>query len=329
MTDMGDPSGIATGTPLAGTGWYNIVGGDPQVSIFLCNSPVFLSFSVVNASLWISFRSVDFEVPAHSRPWTFPGAEIYVDFMDAKTGKVIDSLDPEIYGLFQDPGTTELGFPIVGARTDCEIPDDVEPIAVGSYGYTPFDVDNLNCPGQHEHIGVRYYGTDKSADSAGEISIYRTLLPSGRSTRLPAGEYTYQAYTYGYVMRRSFPFFIPAFGEGDIEADLIQGGQVRVSVEFFNEGIKTNFNGWIAVEVFNAKGLMVGASIYGQAQPNCFTRASNGVDGCPGTYHEYEPQYDWQIIPGPSQGAGLNDPGYNYGNWPNDNNYGSTYLASA
>jgi hypothetical protein len=252
--------------------------------------------------------------------------------MDAKTGAVIDSLDPEIYGLFQDPGTTELGFPIVGGRTDCVIPipeDDGETMAVGSYGYTPFDVDNLNCPGQHEHIGVRYYGTDKSADSAGEISIYRTLLPSGRSTRLPAGEYTYQAYTYGYVMRRSFPFFIPAFGEGDIEADLIQGGQVRVSVEFFNEGIKTNFNGWIAVEVFNAKGLMVGASIYGQAQPNCFTRASNGVDGCPGTYHEYEPLHDWQIIPGPSQGAGLNDPGYNYANWPNDGTLGSTYAASA
>ena len=34
MADMGIPY-----QGEVGTGWYNIVGGDPQVSVFLCNSP--------------------------------------------------------------------------------------------------------------------------------------------------------------------------------------------------------------------------------------------------------------------------------------------------
>jgi len=325
MTDMGAPSGFANGgVPLAGTGWYNIIGGDPQVSVFLCNSPVSLSYSVVNASAWISIRSVDFEVPSHSRPWTFPGAEIRVDFKDAKTGAVIDTLDPTIYGTFQDPGATKSAYKIVGPGLSA-CPE-------GNFGYTPFDVDNKNCPGRHEHIGIWYYGTDYSSAYGpdGDTDIIETVIADAgaRSTRLPAGEYTYTVYTYGYIMRRSFPMFIPQLGRADIEADMIQGGQVRVSIEFFNENVKTPFNGWIAVEVFNAKGALVGASIYGQAQPNCFTRASNGVDGCPGTYHAYEPEHDWQIIAGPSQGAGLDQSGYNYANWPNDNNYMSTYTPS-
>jgi hypothetical protein len=278
---------------------------------------------------------VDFEIPAHSRPWTFPGAPIYVDFKNADD-EVVDSLDPTIYGLFQDPGTSQVirhgewedgiappadgatwvweqrsGFQIVGANDHCDHPH-------GNYGYTPHDVDRLNCAGQHEHVGIWYYGTDQTAISpGGDISIYRALLPSGRSTRLPAGEYTFDIYTYGYVMRRQFPMFIPTFGAADIEADVIQGGQVRAKIEFFNEGVKTPFNGWVAVEVFDAKGALKGASIYGQAQPNCFTRASDGADGCTGTYHWYEPNYDWQIIPGPSQGTGLNSEPYIYENWEN------------
>jgi hypothetical protein len=185
------------------------------------------------------------------------------------------------------------------------------------YGYTPFDIDNQNCAGRHEHVGVWYYGTDKVALSNGDTSLYKALI-SARSTRLPAGEYTYLASTYGYIMRRSFPMFIPTFGRADIEADLIQGAQIRVGIEFFDEGFKTPFNGWVAAEVFDAKGNMVGASIYGQAQPNCFTRASDPNDECPGTYHPYEPQFDWQIVAGPSQGAGLNDEPYMYANWPGD-----------
>jgi len=344
MTDMGAPSGYNvvdpsppvhyTNVPVAGTGWYSIIGGDPQVSVFLCNSPVSLSYSIVNASAWISLRSVDFEVPAHSRPWTFPGAEIKVEFMDATSGDVIDTLDPTIYGLFQDPGTTEPGYEIIGAADHCRY----DGRFVGSYGYTPFDVDNKNCPGQHEHIGVWYYGTDWSSAYGidGDVDIYETLLADAgsRSTRLPAGEYTYTAYTYGYIMRRSFPMFVPQSGQADIEADMIQGGQVRVGIEFFNENVKTPFNGWIWVEVFNDKGKLVGATIYGQAQPNCYARADNGVDGCTGTYHYYEPEYDWQIVAGPSQGAGLDGTGANpargyiYSNWPNDNKYDSNYQPS-
>jgi hypothetical protein len=196
MADMGDPSGYANwnginsdgpavqGTPTAGTGWYSIVGGDPQVSVFLCNSPVSLSFSVVNASAWISLRSVDFEVPAHSRPWTFPGAEIWVDFMDMK-GNVVDSLDPTIYGLFQDPGRATippcLNPPIPNSpvcyyqNPDGSYPGGVMP---GNWGYTPFDVDNKNCPGQHEH----QFLTERTLTQLPYAKVQRSRAPRTGNT---------------------------------------------------------------------------------------------------------------------------------------------------
>ena len=77
MADMGQPW-----IGEQGTGWYNIVGGDPQTSIFLCNSATILSFTIRPAWLDLTLRSVDFEVPAHARPWTFPGSEIWVEFKD-------------------------------------------------------------------------------------------------------------------------------------------------------------------------------------------------------------------------------------------------------
>ena len=88
---------------------------------------------------------------------------------------------------------------------------------VGSYGYTPFDVDNKNCPGQHEHIGVWYYGTDysRSLRQDADADICEALLPmldqvnpsACRRVHLPS-------YTYGYIMRRSFPMFIPHLRSG-------------------------------------------------------------------------------------------------------------------
>jgi len=294
MADMGAPSGwnwLDTSPHIdghkEGTGWYTIVPGDPQVSVFLCNSPTMLSFSIVNASAWISLRSVDFEVPAHERPWTFPGSEIWVQFMNM-AGDVVDTLDPTVYGLIQDAGTIVPGFPIV------------PPAAAGVYGVSPFDIDNVHAPGQHSHVGVWYYGTDWASyygGPGGGASLVHALLPGWRSTRMPADEYMYQAYTHAYIMRRSFPMYIPTSGRADIEADLIQGGQIRVLPEFFHEGVKTIFNGWIRVDVLDANGNLVGASIYGQAQPNIYDS----------TYHMYEPYLDWQIVQGPSQAAGFND----------------------
>ena len=295
MSDMGEPP-----LGIAGTGWYNIVGGDPQVSVFLCNSPQLLSFSIVNAWLWISLRSVDFQVPAHSRPWTFPASVIYVEFLN-EAGEQADVLDPSVYGLIQDAGRTNAfvagtagipagtGFPIVGA-------------AVASRGVSPFDVDNINAPGQHEHIGVRYYGTDFTAWYG--IPLFRALIGL-RPTRLPAGAYTYAAHTHGYVQRNSFPVQVPSAGGADIEADLIQGGQIRVVMNFNHEGVATNFNGFVRVEVFNANEELVGASIYGQAEPNLYT--SIGMPS--GGYRTYDWIVDAGFIgrgcPGPAQGAGF------------------------
>jgi hypothetical protein len=303
MADMGAPY-----EGVLGTGWYNIVGGDPQVSVFLCNSPQSISFSVVNAWVQISLRSVDFQVPAHSRPWTFPGSEIRLGFTDTATGRSTDPYWTIIYGLVQDTGTVDgTGFDILGNP-------------FGADGVTPFDIDNINEEGRHGQLAVRYSGIDLCRPGiigAGK-EIYNALIPWYRSTRLPAGEYTYTAYTHGYVMRRSFPVQIPLAGGADIEADLIQGGQIRVTMEFKHEAVATNFNGFVRVEVFNADNELVGASIYGQAEPNIFSRATEG-----GGYLGYDEAKDWMLasiygytpsgMPEPAQAAGFDE---NYGAYP-------------
>jgi len=323
MADMGMPAWpeLVLDTKNGGwyptwnqTGWWSIVGVDPQASVFLCNSRVALSFSITNAMVWISLRSVDFEVPAHSRPWTFPGSEVYVDFMDM-SGTVVDSLSPSIYGLFQDPGWYNTTTHHTGDKAYWEIKG-VDYAVPGSYaanglGWTPYDNDAIHGPGLHEHLGLYYFGTDY-CQWYGD-GLYQALDGSARSTSLPAGEYTYEAHTHGYIMRRSFPLQIPQSGIADIEADMIQGGQIRVTVDFWHEGVPTPFNGFVYAEAYDSAGNFVGASIYGQAQPNWYDRIANG-----GGYLEYngwpintgDPTKgagtDWMVVQGPAQAAGLN-----------------------
>jgi len=283
MADMGLPY---AGQDYWGTGWYQVVGGDPQVSIFLCNSPQWLSFSIVNTWLWISLRSVDFEIPAHSRPWTFPGAYVWVDFLD-ETGTAVGQLDPTIYGLIQDAGRTDAGFDIVGAPAS-------------SYGVSPFDWDNVHDAGYHEHLGVRFSGMDFCSTTwGGAWGMPFALTPSWRSTRLPAGQYTFNVHTVGYVMRRSFPVQVPASGGADIEADLIQGAQIRVTMNFKNEAVPVDFNGFVRVEIFNSNDELVGASIYGQANPNRYTFGMTPGAG----YMQYFFITDHMYVPGPAEGA--------------------------
>jgi len=319
MADMGQPY-----LAIAGTGWYNIVGADPVVSIFLCNSPASLSFGIANAWVFISLRSVDFQVPAHSRPWTFPGSEVWVEFVDAATGTAVDWLDPTLYGLIQDPGMWGPpaqpwpvfppfvgGFPIVGGPNF--VPTPAAP--PGVFGVSPFDMDNVNLPGRHEELGVTYYGSDFTSPTwMYGLPIFRAMLDF-RPTRLPPGEYTYTAYTHGYIMRRSFPVQLPATGGADIEADMIQGGQIRVVMNFNHEGITTPFNGFIRVEVFDAADTLVGASIYGMAEPNVFTQLPTGG------YIPYDPVYtstggavrlDHKLVVGPAQGADVGLPSINF-----------------
>jgi hypothetical protein len=303
MSDMGQPW-----LRVNGTGWYNIVGGDPQTSVYLCNSPIPLSFTVIPAWLWISIRSTDFEVPAHSRPWTFPGSEVWVDFI-AEDGTSAAILDPTLYGLMQDPGTTNasLGWYIPG--TNPLIPN----FPQHGYGYTPHDIDNTmnatglyaNMAGMHEHIGVHFFGSDWCALSGAwqwQWPLEYAMMGIMRSTRLLPGQYTYNIYTHGYIMRRSFPVMVPFSRGSDIEADVIQGGQIRVWMEFLHEAIRTSFNGFVNVEVFDANDNLVGASIYGQAQPNYFTLL--GITPA-GGYLNYSRFADHMRVAGPAQGADL------------------------
>ena len=85
------------GTPVTGAvgmGMYYIRSGEPfTASIALCNSPSGLSFRVRPVTLTLALRSIDSEIPSHERPWTFPGAEIWVDFLDS-SGNVVASIDP-------------------------------------------------------------------------------------------------------------------------------------------------------------------------------------------------------------------------------------------
>jgi hypothetical protein len=297
MADMGTPY-----MRINGTGWYNIVGGPWMTTVALCNSAQPLSFSVMNASLWISLRSTDFEVPAHSRPWTFPGSEIYVDFINDQ-GKSQAILDPMLYGFIQDAGTwnSTLGWVIAGTNRAAFDP---------GYGVSPFDIDYYDPAGQHEHVGVHFYGADWCSPAipwAWWGFLEWAMDGDYRPTYLPAGQYTYNAYTHGYVQRRSFPVQIPAYGWADIEADLIQGGQIRVNMDFYHEKTAVAFNGYIRVEVFNDKDQLVGASIYGQADPNVYTALGTG-----GSYIPYDNTFakgaDFMAIPGPAQAADFGQP---------------------
>jgi len=299
MADMGIPY-----RGKVGTGWYNIVGGDPQMSVSLSNSAESLSFTIRAAWLKIGLRSVDFQVPTHSRPWTFPGAGILVGFaymnMNTATGWV-GILDPIIYGLVQDPGTVQgAGFAIPGNP-------------FGAEGVTPFDVDGVNDAGRHDQLAVTYTGTDYCRPGIIGKPIYYSLFdPSYRSIGLPPGEITLGALTYGYVIRRSFSVQVPSEGGADIDVDLIEGGQIRVCMDFKNEGVATDFNGFVRVEVFDANNNLVGASIYGQAEPNIFTRVSGGRG-----YLDYDEAKDWMLasvdgytpsgLPEPMQGAGFDE----------------------
>jgi hypothetical protein len=298
LTDMGDPAGyygtLTYPAHVNGNGWYNVL-GTQMVSVFLCNSPVLLSFSAVHAYIWISLRSVDFEIPAHSRPWSFPGAEIWVEFINSE-GTVTDVLDPTYWGFMQDPGKL---MSMAGYNIAANIGKLWE-----SHGMTPYDVDGLNYAGRHEHLGINYTGTD-----TWWVNYLAGILsdPTQRPTRLPPDQYTYAAYTYGYIMDKhsGFPFQVPLSGKADIEADLIQGGQIRVCFDFLHEGLVANFTGWVRVEAFNANDELVGASIYGQSEPNVYTR-----QGSPGgaylNYTAYDLLWGNHVTAAPAGGAGWN-----------------------
>jgi hypothetical protein len=185
-----------------------------------------------------------------------------------------------------------------------------EGVQVG-YGVSPYDYDSSvpacpltvtsdlsqTCAGRHSLLKVHYAGTDwTTPNGVDSAALYRALPLGGvRPTRLPPGTYTLDVHTHGYVLRRAFAVAVPATLGADIQADLIQGGQIRVVMSFKHEGVKVTadtglFKGFVRVEVLNEAGDLVGASVYGRAEPNTFT---DNVDGG-GYFAQHDPQ--WYFI---------------------------------
>jgi len=296
MADMGDQSGRIYGTPgVVGHGWYSISGAPIMGSISLCNSPSEISFWVASNKLKLTIRSVDWQTPAHPRPWTFPGAEISVDILDAD-GNVVDSLSPDLWGLVQDDGS--IIDPVTGLNTYYARSDD--------------DLVNPPFPGEDTQLTVVFTGNDYGVFAGfgpdGGLPIsYIGAYP----THIAPGVYKYALHTLGYVERRVFPNDLSIGGMADIQVDLIQGAQIRVLMDFYKEFANVAFNGWVRVEVFNDAGELVGASIYGMADVNPLA---------PGEYAPWDPTMvcaspggpdclEWKIVQEPAEGAG-SDAGY-------------------
>jgi hypothetical protein len=287
MADMGDPSGRIYGNgPVVGKGWYTIHEGDGYTgSIALCNSPSSLSFRVRENWLMLTIRSVDWETPSHIRAWSFPGAEITPEIQDS-SGTTVETIDPGLYGLVQDDGT--IGSPyVVKDNPACVTPDGLAACLTVKY------------------TGMDYFWYDGTPAAGLNYNYFNY------PTHLAAGTYSYALHTLGYVTRRSFPNAMTLGGGADIQSDLIQGGQIRVFMDWKREATDTHFNGFVRVEVFNDKNELVGASIYGQADVNPLA---------PGSYERYDPSVDhkYSCIDGlkcePAEGAGNDQaPEFGYG----------------
>jgi hypothetical protein len=285
MADMGDTTGMWWGTPgVIGQGWYTIREGDAHTgSIALCNSPSLISFRVRTNSLWIKIRSLDWQSPSHPRPWLFPGAEIGVDILDMD-GNVVEIIDNSVWGIVQDDGS------------------------IGSF-YAGYDMTsgdfNLPDPGTGYILTIPFTGNDFGVSWAYGPNL--ALLPNSAPypTHIAAGQYTYAVHTYGYVERRTFPNQLALGGKADIQVDLIQGGQIRVFMNFYKQHALLapvqDFDGFVRVEVFNDANELVGASIYGMADVNPLA---------PGAYLPYDSQYDFKKLCSvdgvcePAEGAG-------------------------
>ena len=298
----------ADGTPpdpvepgaLEGTGWYYIPAGEPTMaSIALCNSPSMLSFGVESITMTLTLRSVDWEAPAHVRQWTFPGAEIWVDFVNVDTDEVAASLDPTVWGFVQDDIDPETGLAWIGSPY--VLPDG--------------------------RLSITWTGDN--------VAVLDALTAETYPTHIPPGEYNFVVNTVGYVTRRVFPAWVPAGGSGDIQADLVQGGEISVGVSFTKEGQDVDFNGFVRVEVYDQDGNLKGANIYGQAVANWYTTMDGG-----GSYSNYTPDNDWKLIACAAEASNIDDadgdqcldgqrgftssgfysvPWFTWADWPNTN----------
>jgi hypothetical protein len=275
MADMGTPW-----KRINGTGWYLVEEEEIQVLPPLGTGGVEVSFHLKACSIEFALRSIQIQVPPQVVPWTFPGAGIRLSILD-ELGNMVATLDPSSYGLIQDAGTTNgtIGWPIPGAPG---VPAD-------SFGVSPYDNDNVNPAGRHGLLLVRFTGIDP-----GNVSALSGLYP----TRIVEGKYSIFASTFGYIQRYDYSVNILSGVGNDLQMDLVQGTQIRVELGFQHESVPTKFNGFVRVEVYNSQDQLVGASIYGQAQPNYYT-LMGVLSG--GGYLNYSRSNDFMQILGPAE----------------------------
>lgn len=281
MTDMGAPW-----KDINGKGWYLVEEEEIQVLPPLEAGGVEVSFHIKPCSMDFALRSVQMQVPPRVVPWTFPGAGITLSIFD-ELGNMVAILEPSLYGLIQDAGTTNgtIGWPIPGAPAN-------------SFGVSPYDNDNVNPAGRHGLLLVRFAGIDWGINGTimGPILALSGLYP----TRIEEGKYSIFASTFGYIQRYDYSVNVVPGVENDLQMDLVQGTQIRVEVDFQHESVPTKFNGFVRVEVYNSQDQLVGASIYGQAQPNYYTLM--GVRSG-GGYLNYSRTNDFMQILGPAEGT--------------------------
>ena len=251
MSDMGDLFGIHhAGIPTPGTGWYIV--NQTRADLELIAHTNFgttqfsLSFEMIPCSVEFTLQSIRVQRPTTQAPWTFPGAGIRMFLID-ELGRVAGMLDPTLYGLIQDAGTT-------GPASF--IPPTAFPIAGGQFGVSPFDIDT-GPVGWHGLLQVLFTGVDP-----GPVPALGGIYP----TRIPEGKYYVNTATLGYIQRRQDISVLIRAGMGnDLKIDLVQGAQIRVETRFKHEDVATVFNGFVRVEVYNQVGTLVGASIYAGA----------------------------------------------------------------
>jgi len=278
MADMGFPW-----KRINGTGWYLVEEEELWFQPPLGPLGIEISFHLKACSVEFVLRSLQIQQPPRVSPWTFPGAGIRLSMLD-ELGNLAATLEPSLYGLIQDAGTTNgtIGWPILGSTPATP---------ANSFGVSPYDIDNINPAGKHGQLWVRFSGIDY-----GPIAALSGAYP----TRIEEGQYFIYGSTLGYVQRDDYSVNIISGFRHDLQLDFVQGTQVRVEVDFRHEGVATSFNGFVRVEVYNSQDQLVGASIYGQAQPNYYT-LTGVMQG--GGYLNYSRTNDFMLIPGPAEGA--------------------------
>jgi hypothetical protein len=282
MADVGAPW-----RRFNGTGWYLLEEEEVEFHPGFGPAAISFSFHLEASSIEIALRSLQIQQPPQVMPWTFPGAGIQLYIID-ELGNITAMVNPLYYGLIQDAGTTNstLGWTIPGV-------DYALPLVATTHGYgvSPHDYDNLNPPGRHGVLRMRFTGIDPGPIAA---------LAGSYPTRIEEGKYYITASTFGYIQRSDVSALVLRGIHNDLQVDLIQGAQIRVELEFKHEHVATAFNGFVRVEVYNQDGTLVGASIYGQAQPNYYTLL-NVADA--GGYLNYSRGNDYMQVLGPAEGA--------------------------